>query len=737
MIGILCEKPSAAKNYANALGGMMGTFNGENYVICNAVGHIFEYVEPHEMVSKGLSTKYKEWSFDNLPWIYSDLSFKRRVCKDKENVASTIANTFSKCSEIAVATDLDPTGEGGLLAYEILEGCNLLNKKITRVKHLSETQKDICNAFKARETIDLGNWEEFLMSEFRSKVDFLTMPWTRAIACVCGELSREGRFKSSSRQLIGDQWQAYNSYVKKVTYQARFVDENKNVFINKEEPIYEDKSQVDLSVYSNSPINIVKTVEKRKVPDKLFDFGTLSTVMGRQGFSPEVFKKSYQDLYDNSYASYPRTEDQFITFEQFNVLLPLVDQIADLVGVDKSLLTVRTPRSTHVRNGGSHGANRPGEKVPSSLAEIKNRFGDCALAIYKALCYNYLAMLADDYKYNEITAEVVNYPKFISVIRCCTDLGYKKIYSINLDDEDAEIDNKSFGTTATPFIGEIVSPRPQAPTLTWLISSSGVLAKYGIGTPATRVQTIIEMQKGTAKAPASIKIVGGKIYLTEIGELSYKAMKGTWLANIFTSKELFEQMKQVSKNQINADMILNDIENKFMSDKDIIINNLGGIKKVNTPSKVHLTFNGLEGDVWLNKNGHIFTDAEIATMLNGGKVLVTDMVKKDGSKMSDVNCYLGLDTYNNKNELGILLEFVGEKSNNNMFYKVMFQGKEVEVYRKIAGYDLTDEQLEYLASGNKLYCDKLKKKTGELFTANLYMGYNEFFKKIGVCIAFN
>ena len=50
MIGILTEKPSAARNFAKALGGMSGTYQGQPYVIVNARGHLYEYADPHEQV---------------------------------------------------------------------------------------------------------------------------------------------------------------------------------------------------------------------------------------------------------------------------------------------------------------------------------------------------------------------------------------------------------------------------------------------------------------------------------------------------------------------------------------------------------------------------------------------------------------------------------------------------------------------------------------------------------------
>ena len=45
---ILCEKPSAAKNYATALGGFSGIFNGKPYRIVNSVGHIFAMPGPDQ-----------------------------------------------------------------------------------------------------------------------------------------------------------------------------------------------------------------------------------------------------------------------------------------------------------------------------------------------------------------------------------------------------------------------------------------------------------------------------------------------------------------------------------------------------------------------------------------------------------------------------------------------------------------------------------------------------------------
>ena len=52
VVGILTEKPSAARNLAAALGGMSGRFNGEEFVITHARGHLYEFVDPLSLLSE-------------------------------------------------------------------------------------------------------------------------------------------------------------------------------------------------------------------------------------------------------------------------------------------------------------------------------------------------------------------------------------------------------------------------------------------------------------------------------------------------------------------------------------------------------------------------------------------------------------------------------------------------------------------------------------------------------------
>ena len=69
MIVILTEKPSAARNFAKALGGSGGTYNGEKHLIVSARGHLLAYsTDMNKQVPEELAEKYRKWSMENLMW---------------------------------------------------------------------------------------------------------------------------------------------------------------------------------------------------------------------------------------------------------------------------------------------------------------------------------------------------------------------------------------------------------------------------------------------------------------------------------------------------------------------------------------------------------------------------------------------------------------------------------------------------------------------------------------------
>ena len=463
MLGILCEKPSAARNFAKALGGMSGTYNGTPYVIAASRGHLYEFADPADQVRDDLKDTYSKWNLENLPWKETDFAWRRKKKPGADETLKDIKSTLSGCDEIAIATDVDPSGEGELLAWEILDGLKLKPKKWTRFYFVDEAPASIQKAFRERKAIpSMLEDGDYRKAYYRSQWDFMSMQFTRVASVLTGATLRQGRLKSAMVRITGEGLEAVASYKKIPYYQWRFKDENGNVFSSKDEPMLADKSQM-VQKYGPSAVVVDSTTQKSTPPPKLIDLAGLASRLAGKGYKAKDILEAYQKMYEDQVVSYPRTEDKVISREQFDEMLPYVDRIAALVGVDSRLLTHRTARPTHVKDGGAHGANRPGTRVPASLAELK-KYGPCAADIYVLLAKNYLAMLCEDYVYTHQEGHLAAYPGFKGTANQPVSMGFKAVYTENDGDdgEDGDSTGLLLGRNAAPFIYEGFPKKPPA-----------------------------------------------------------------------------------------------------------------------------------------------------------------------------------------------------------------------------------------------------------------------------------
>ncbi len=178
---------------------------------------------------------------------------------------------------------------------------------------------------------------DFVKAHVRERWDLASMQFVRAASCIAHDhgfrtVVREGRLKSVMVKLTGDQLEAYNGYVKKPFFEARFRDENGNVFAR----TYEDgdgwrldsADKVDLSPFHESRVIEDSRTKKHTAPGKLLDLAGLSGILARRGHKPADVLACYQKMYEDQVVSYPRTDDKQITPEQFNELLPWLTESA-------------------------------------------------------------------------------------------------------------------------------------------------------------------------------------------------------------------------------------------------------------------------------------------------------------------------------------------------------------------------------------------------------------------------
>lgn len=580
---IVCEKPSAAKKFALAFGGRSGVFEGTPYKIINLLGHLLELAQPHEQVSQDLSERYRSWSLENMPWDRSVMSFERVVCPDTADVfqsAKAAIEALSDADELVIGTDLDPSGEGDLLAWEVILETNYAGR-VTRMRFVDEEASSLQNAFRKRDSVSLEAAGDYWKALARGKWDFSSMQLTRVATSVARMrgydcVVRQGRLKSVMVSEVGKQLAAYANYEKKPFFELRYKDASGNIFKrdDAEEVGLRYANQADVPISEASPDTVVLdgVKRKKKAPPKLPDLFGLSAILAKKGFDPNDVLETYQKMYESEIVSYPRTEDKTVTPEQFNELLPLTDEIAKLVGIDPSYLTYRQPRKTHVKAQGAHGANRPGLHVPSSLDDL-SKFGKPAREIYILLAKSWLSLLAPDYEYDSYAAHLKSSPEYSSIANVSAFLGYKAILGAEEDEEPEATDPIVDGEIADPFVCEGANKRPQMPTMEWLKKR---LEKFDVGTGATRTSTLADITDGSKR---SLLInTKGKLTMTEVGVISLFLLKDCMIADPSETERLFKDMEKIGRFEMSEEELLSGFDRLFEHDSAKMIDNAKDLK---------------------------------------------------------------------------------------------------------------------------------------------------------------
>lgn len=634
MIGILTEKPSAKRNFVKALGGERGTFNGEKYVIVNALGHLYELKEPKQQVNDELQKKYSSWSLNNLPWNHEDLNWEYKVSKGGQKYLKAIKDALKGCTEIVIATDIDPTGEGDLLAAEIIFGQKLDKKKLTRMEFVDESAKSLQKAFKERRPVpDLNKDLNYQKALFRSKWDFMSMQFTRIASNVSPirGVIRQGRLKSTMVYLVGEQLKLHNAYEEIPYFQNRFIDENEVVYVNSKEDKYDEKKDVP-DKYKESDIVIDDKVMRKTSPPRLVDLAQLSSMLAPRGFSSAEVQATYQKMYQEELLSYPRTEDKNITHEQFKEMLPFVDEIAKLVDIDVGKLTHRKPRPTHVKNKGSHGANRPGTKVPATLKSL-SRFGRSAIPIYTLLAKNFLAMFAEDYQYEHQKGHVKDYPAFKGTANIPKSLGWKEIYQSD-DEKDENEKELGLGKRGKPFIHKGFPPKPNAPTQGWLMKQ---LERNSVGSGATRNSTFTEITNQKAKYPLMTSD-RGRLDLPIYGIISHQLLEGTKIGDVETTESVLKVMKDIGNGKLELAedklkeieaLISHDMKQMTSNAKDLVLPEYKEVEK-----ETMETEDGEEISFKKEWGGHKFTEEEIEKLTSGETITIDGLKNRRGKTYS-------------------------------------------------------------------------------------------------------
>lgn len=745
MITIINEKSSQASDFAKALGGMSGTLPSnstlanEPYQIVYAAGHLYEYKDLPDMLDVADDSEkktYTSWDYHDLPFNRHAITWSKHLNphtlgKGAATYMRSIKAALAKSDACVIATDLDPSGEGNLLGWEIVKGAGFKGK-VYRCEHVDQSVNEVRKAFTHLKPISSDpnspDRDGLLFKALaREKFDFLTIQYVRIVTDIARRQSvlppssivREGRLKSAMIELVGHQQELHENFKPHSSFCAALFDQDGHKFLNKDAKYFntDGEAQQDLVNVPQNATSKETGVEKlTRKPPKMLDLSSAGARLGAKGYSTKTVQDLAETMYQDEYLSYPRTEDKVITVEQLASLKPLIPDICQAIGVDPALIDPDNFRKSGLGHG-SHGANRPGSKVPKDMDELKAKYGDTGAALYEEFARSFLAMMAPDKhleKHNYADSETGKYTASATVV---TDPGWGKVFddSVGKDDNDDE-DNKLYeiGSALKPGVYEKKASRPSLATMNSLIH---FLDRNNIGTGATRLQTYNDIAVTSTKTRKLVKVSskGSKLSLTVLGTISYLLMTKSTLASPKMTKNLEGYLNGVRDNKNNESQILGLFDQMFAKDKTQILANqkfLSGLTKYKT--NTHKTVTGVyaptgkELSFKAGLGSYNFMDHEVKDLFAGKDIIILYSGEKK------LKCRIKLADRGKYGFGPKVMEWIFPK--RPTIKGKMKDGTEVEFGKVFSGHTLTQDEANELLDGQAISF-KAKKRTGGTYTA--------------------
>lgn len=750
---ILCEKADVYRKFGAALGGFTGQSasvgDGSPYRVVHASGHLFELKPLDEMVDPRLIESFKSWRVADLPFDHELINFQNQIIHKKVNGESVVseyhANLFHQISQslsdsdtVLIATDLDPSGEGDLLAWEILNAANFKGKAL-RVNMVDDSTNGILNALQPSALKPVAFTDPFVQAALaRQRFDFYTIQYTRVLTTLpqdhhvlsSGYVNRGGRLKSAMLQRIGEREEAYDTFVPSSEFELAYFDSEKRKFTAKDGARYKTPALALTNPEKfpdSSQVKQVSQATKSITPPNLFDLMDLSGSLAQKGYDTSSFMRTYQSLYEAKYVTYPRTEDTVITVDQLNEFRQVLPRIVTMLNIDSSLIDPNRFATKNLYNPASkkaaptHGANRPGSRVPDTLDDLKS-FGPLGPAIYEECARQILASFAPD-KINLITTYSDLSGGFTHHVTDLQSAGWTMVFKSGEDEDESSDDD---GTTTHPVVGSELTLgsneiKARRPSLFTQRSLAKELKKYDVGTGATRTTTFDDIIYNKPNRVLA-KFQGSGVRLTNMGKIAFVLMSETHLADIVFTQNLNLFLNQIKSGQATAGSVSIVFKRMFNSDLPKIKSNaqyLSTFKTVKDSgySKIDGIYLPTNTSISIRSGlmNHAYTEDELKRLFSGETIEVP-LISKNKTP------FIGVLKIENAPEYGWGTRIVDRKFAPRKTFTGVYEptGETITFTAVFNKKDLSDDDCRVLLKGRDIKIDSVS-KTGGSFVANLVL----------------
>ncbi len=584
---ILTEKPSVAKDFANALGCHFSSADkcyknesGSIY-ITNCVGHLFQLDDP-----SFYNPEFKSWK--KLPIIPEQ--FHYHVTPDLKVAAKIVVGLLKKhkSDDILIATDADREGE--IIARECLKAAGISD--FSRIKRFWVSQALTKDVIKTgiKEAKALGNYSTLADQGFsRQHSDWLVgINGTRFVSNKAGSLYPIGRVQTSILAAINSRCKAISTFTPEKYYEveASFTPPNggriKGIYVdeNNNSKLKDDSLVRKLRPFVNSFLKVLdQKREKREIlPPQLYSLNDLQKDAFRYfEYSADKTLKLVQSLYEvHKCVSYPRTPSKVMgsqnvqlcndLYKKFLCEAPEYFVLHPFYKIDAA--------DKHVFNDSkleAHHAIIPLEKLPSGATGDEEN-------IYYMILERFMLAFAPSYKYERNVVKVsVSDCIFKIEGRKIIDEGWQKFrrFTRVLKEKDPEaeeiqffddIDWKNLSLGSVDAVQKYTKPPKHFNEATILAfmenpkDESTEKKLVGIGTPATRHTFIPKLIKSKY-----IEIKNKNLVITKNGERLLELVNKTSLASIADIGETTRWEQRLEEDPVNFEEEIKDFVRSAVS----------------------------------------------------------------------------------------------------------------------------------------------------------------------------
>ncbi len=347
---IIAEKPSAARDIANALGRFKkngNAYENDDYVIASAVGHVVELVMPED-----IDKRLRYWRMESLPIIPEQ--FELKPIEKNKGRFNELKKLMSRKDVGTLINACDAGREGELIFTYLYEaaGCS---KACKRLWMQSMTREGIRQAFqRLRDGEEMRPLQDAARS--RSESDWIIgINGTRAVTIRMlgsrrGKVATVGRVQTPTLALVVERerlirdfsprtyWRIVGTFdVASGEYEGVY---QRPDFKKSDDPddradrIWE-QAEADRILDAIRDISHAEVTEQKKrtkqVPPRLYDLTSLQReANGRYGFAAGQTLRIAQNLYERHKAiTYPRTDSRALPEDYIPTCRETLGKIAD------------------------------------------------------------------------------------------------------------------------------------------------------------------------------------------------------------------------------------------------------------------------------------------------------------------------------------------------------------------------------------------------------------------------